>query len=148
MVAHGPFISMAAFCAWNRLSASAPVMFCGAMPFLRISCAHWVTAFTEAEEPSMPWLTEPFTMPPPFPQSRIGHIGIVLFSASAMPYCGDIEEARYSFPSLTTISPDKQQIARLAVARLIERLNGDAAQPAAHHVDYRLAIRESTGQRG
>ncbi len=59
----------------------------------------------------------------------------------------DIEEARYSFPSLTTISPDKQQIARLAVARLIERLDGDAAQPAAHHVDYRLAIRESTAQR-
>jgi LacI family transcriptional regulator, repressor for deo operon, udp, cdd, tsx, nupC, and nupG len=28
----------------------------------------------------------------------------------------DIEESRYSFPSLTTISPDKHEIARLAVA--------------------------------
>ena len=41
----------------------------------------------------------------------------------------DIEEARYSFPSLTTISPDKQQIARLAVARLIERLDGTPPSP-------------------
>jgi LacI family repressor for deo operon, udp, cdd, tsx, nupC, and nupG len=58
----------------------------------------------------------------------------------------DIEESRYSFPSLTTISPDKQQIARLAVARLFERLKGDTAPPAAQHVDYQLAIRESTGR--
>ena len=29
------------------------------------------------------------------------------------------------FPSLTTISPDKEGIARLAVARLLERLNED-----------------------
>jgi LacI family transcriptional regulator, repressor for deo operon, udp, cdd, tsx, nupC, and nupG len=56
----------------------------------------------------------------------------------------DIEESRFSFPSLTSISPDKQSIARLAVARLFERLNGDGGAPTAQHVEYRLAVREST----
>ncbi len=56
----------------------------------------------------------------------------------------DIEDARYTFPSLTTISPDKEDIARLAVARLFGRLNGDKATPASRRVEYRLVIREST----
>jgi len=59
----------------------------------------------------------------------------------------DIEDARYAFPSLTTISPDKENIARLAVARLFERIKGDEAAPASRSVEYRLVIRESTGGR-
>ncbi len=59
----------------------------------------------------------------------------------------DIEDARYTFPSLTTISPDKEDIARLAVARLFGRLNGDKAAPASRRVEYRLVIRESTAGR-
>ena len=53
----------------------------------------------------------------------------------------DIEESRYSFPSLTTISPDKHEIARLAVAQLFKRLKGDSAVPVSHHVEYRLVTR-------
>lgn len=56
----------------------------------------------------------------------------------------DIEEARYSFPALTTISPDKQEIARFAVAQLFGRLNARAAPPASHQAAYRLVVREST----
>jgi DNA-binding LacI/PurR family transcriptional regulator len=56
----------------------------------------------------------------------------------------DIEESRYSFPSLTTISPDKQEIARLAVAQLLHRLKGESAAPVSVHVEYRLVEREST----
>lgn len=56
----------------------------------------------------------------------------------------DIEESRYSFPALTTISPDKQEIARLAVARLFDRLEGDVAVPDSRSVAYRLLVREST----
>ena len=56
----------------------------------------------------------------------------------------DIEDARYAFPSLTTISPDKENIARLAVARLFDRMKGDEAPPASRSVDYRLVVREST----
>jgi DNA-binding LacI/PurR family transcriptional regulator len=41
----------------------------------------------------------------------------------------DIEDARYAFPSLTTSSPDKESIARLAVARLFDRMKGDEAPP-------------------
>jgi len=56
----------------------------------------------------------------------------------------DIEDARYTFPTLTTISPDKEDIARLAVARLFDRLKGDPATPASKSVEYRLVVREST----
>ncbi len=89
---------MAAFCAWNRLSASAPVMFCGVMPSLSTSCDHCVTAPTDAGSESIPWVASGLVTPPPFSQSRIGHIGIVLFSASAIPYCGELPPCE----SLTT----------------------------------------------
>src|SRR5580692_5793953 len=55
----------------------------------------------------------------------------------------DIEDARYAFPSLTTISPDKEGTARLAVARLFDRMKGDEAPPASANVAYRLVARES-----
>ncbi|MDG9719536.1 LacI family DNA-binding transcriptional regulator [Streptomyces sp. DH24] len=63
----------------------------------------------------------------------------------------DIEDGRYSTPTLTTVSPDKAQIARVAVDMLDAQINGprrkgrrlpDAREVAA---DYRLIVRESTG---
>ena len=59
----------------------------------------------------------------------------------------DIEDAQYTFPSLTTISPDKEGIARLAVAQLLDRLNGNEGTPASRSVEYRLVVRESTAGR-
>ncbi len=57
----------------------------------------------------------------------------------------DVDEAKFSVPTLTTISPDKQLIARCAVANLVERMNGGSeAPPRAVVVPHRLERREST----
>jgi LacI family transcriptional regulator, repressor for deo operon, udp, cdd, tsx, nupC, and nupG len=56
----------------------------------------------------------------------------------------DIEDGRYSTPSLTTISPDKNQIAKSAVQLLLNRLDGDRTPPAEISAGYTLEVREST----
>lgn len=54
----------------------------------------------------------------------------------------DIAEGRYSTPRLTTVSPDKEQIARRALAVLL-----DGPAPAGA-IAYRLSIRESSAGAG
>jgi DNA-binding LacI/PurR family transcriptional regulator len=57
----------------------------------------------------------------------------------------DIEEGRFSTPTLTTIRPDKEQIARLAVSLLHERLGSGRDQPPRElQADFSLMVREST----
>jgi DNA-binding LacI/PurR family transcriptional regulator len=57
----------------------------------------------------------------------------------------DIEEGRYSSPTLTTISPDTASIGRRAVAALIGRLDGSReAGPEEVQVPFELVTREST----
>jgi DNA-binding LacI/PurR family transcriptional regulator len=57
----------------------------------------------------------------------------------------DLEDGRYSIPSLTTISPDKEKIGDLAVAFLLGRINGTrTGSPERVEVPCRLIIREST----
>ncbi|WP_219468711.1 LacI family DNA-binding transcriptional regulator [Nonomuraea rhizosphaerae] len=56
----------------------------------------------------------------------------------------DIEEGQYSTPSLTTVAPDKAEIARRAVGVLLQSINGAAPQPAEIVVPHRLVVREST----
>jgi len=57
----------------------------------------------------------------------------------------DIEDSRFSTPTLTTVRPDKQQIARLAVSFLLSRIaDGLDAPPREVQVGYELAVREST----
>ena len=57
----------------------------------------------------------------------------------------DIEESRFSVPSLTTIAPDKDAIAREAVARLARRLKSSAGwEPEEVVVDHHLVVRESS----
>lgn len=58
----------------------------------------------------------------------------------------DIEEGRFSVPSLTSISPDKAQIAEAAVGLLEHRLEQPAvlAEPAEGiRVDFELVVRDS-----
>jgi LacI family transcriptional regulator, repressor for deo operon, udp, cdd, tsx, nupC, and nupG len=62
----------------------------------------------------------------------------------ALVGCDDIEEARYSTPMLTTIAPDKQQIADLAVDFLLSRMDGPAGPPRRVVAGHRLIVREST----
>lgn len=57
----------------------------------------------------------------------------------------DIEDGQFSIPTLTTIQPDKQQIAELAVGRLVARIEGmEVGEPAELVASHRLAVREST----
>lgn len=57
----------------------------------------------------------------------------------------DIEEGRYSAPTLTTVSPDKRQIAVLAVTRVEAAISGDWTAGQEYVVPFTLARRESTG---
>lgn len=57
----------------------------------------------------------------------------------------DIEEGRFGATTLTTVSPDKEAIARLAVECLLARLAGDPMpQARRRQPSHRLVVREST----
>ncbi|MEA9984339.1 MULTISPECIES: LacI family DNA-binding transcriptional regulator [Subtercola] len=58
----------------------------------------------------------------------------------------DIEDSSYSTPSLSTISPRRDEIAQEAVALLVERIEGTAPSTAAREVvtGFALIVREST----
>ncbi len=56
----------------------------------------------------------------------------------------DTREAKYLIPSLTTIAPDKEEIARLAVESLAEMLQSGRHQGSDNLVSHRLRVREST----
>ncbi|GIF76107.1 LacI family DNA-binding transcriptional regulator [Asanoa siamensis] len=56
----------------------------------------------------------------------------------------DIEDGRFSVPTLTTVVPDKAEIARLAVELLAKRLaTGSDGAPAELTAGYRVDLRES-----
>ncbi|MFB4276652.1 LacI family DNA-binding transcriptional regulator [Nonomuraea sp. MTCD27] len=56
----------------------------------------------------------------------------------------DIEEGQYSTPSLTTVAPDKGELARRAVDTLLESIRGELGSPPEIVVPHRLIVREST----
>lgn len=62
----------------------------------------------------------------------------------------DVEEGRFSVPSLSTISPDKAQIAEAAVGLLERRLDEPPGAPVGAEeiqIDFELVARESTLRR-
>ena len=59
----------------------------------------------------------------------------------------DIQEARFTTPSLTSIRPDKAKIAEVAVDMLIQRIQGSEAKPRDMRVGYELIVRESSSPR-
>jgi LacI family repressor for deo operon, udp, cdd, tsx, nupC, and nupG len=60
----------------------------------------------------------------------------------------DIEDGAFSTPTLSTISPDKQFIARTALDRVERKLSGAAPLSGELTIaPHRLTIRESTGSR-
>ena len=57
----------------------------------------------------------------------------------------DIEDGRFSVPSLSTVRPDKEFLARTAVRMLGERLGtGERARPARRARRLRAGVRGST----
>ena len=71
--------------------------------------------------------------------------GVLVPDDVAVVAVDDIEEARYSSPSLTSISPDKGRIARTAVDLLVGRITGTRVGPGELvEVGFELAVREST----
>lgn len=57
----------------------------------------------------------------------------------------DVEETRYAVPTLTTVAPDKREIAAMAVDALMSRLDGSATGPGAvRTAGHRLVVRESS----
>lgn len=55
-----------------------------------------------------------------------------------------IEEGQYSTPSLTTVAPDKAEIARAAVGTLLAAINGTTTSATEIVIPHRLIVREST----
>ncbi|MGC4808678.1 LacI family DNA-binding transcriptional regulator [Micromonospora sp. DT233] len=61
----------------------------------------------------------------------------------------DIEEGRFSSPTLSTVAPDKDEIGRLAVRRLVARIEGgEVPDPFTVQTPFVLVPRESTGPAG
>ncbi|WP_210507645.1 LacI family DNA-binding transcriptional regulator [Naasia sp. SYSU D00057] len=60
----------------------------------------------------------------------------------------DLDESRYSVPSLSSIDPGRDAIARMAVELLVERIaeKGERRPPRLLKPDFRLVARESTGE--
>jgi DNA-binding LacI/PurR family transcriptional regulator len=57
----------------------------------------------------------------------------------------DIEDGRFSNPTLSTVAPDKAEIARLAVELLAGRIHQDADSPPREvYAAHRLVPRESS----
>lgn len=56
----------------------------------------------------------------------------------------DIEDGRYSSPTLTTIAPDKQFIATTSVGRVIDRIEDEALPTTEIVAPHQLVVREST----
>ena len=56
----------------------------------------------------------------------------------------DIPYGRAATPTLTTVAPDRAQIARLAVESLVEQGRGVDHVPRNHPADFALVVREST----
>jgi DNA-binding LacI/PurR family transcriptional regulator len=75
----------------------------------------------------------------------IAEAGLRLPEDVAVIGLDDIEEGRFSTPTLTTISPDKEHIGRLAVRALIARIEGTPVNPPYDvQPPFRLVTREST----
>ena len=55
----------------------------------------------------------------------------------------DVEEGLFSTPSLTSIRPDKDWLARTAFDRLLRRLNGEDLQPEFLPIPFDLTVRET-----
>ncbi len=78
---------------------------------------------------------------------RLWEAGVRVPEAIAVAGFDDIEDGRFSVPTLTTVSPDKADLAQRAVERLALRIArpDDPLPPQEIEVGHRLVVGESTG---
>ena len=57
----------------------------------------------------------------------------------------DVEDGRWSRPSLSTVAPDKERLAEVAVGRLLGLVGGSQEPATSTLTPYRLVVRESSG---
>ncbi len=57
----------------------------------------------------------------------------------------DVEDGRWSRPSLTTVAPDKARLAEVAITRLMDLVGGAGGCACSTTTPHRLAVRESSG---
>jgi len=60
----------------------------------------------------------------------------------------DVEDGRWSRPSLSTVSPDKQRLAEVAVGRLLDLVGGSLEPASSTTTPYRMVVRESSSVHG
>jgi LacI family transcriptional regulator, repressor for deo operon, udp, cdd, tsx, nupC, and nupG len=56
----------------------------------------------------------------------------------------DIEEGRYHTPSITTVAPNKRELARRAVAMLLRQVETPGAEQSHQLIEHQLIVRESS----
>jgi DNA-binding LacI/PurR family transcriptional regulator len=72
--------------------------------------------------------------------------GVVVPDEVAVIGFDDVDDAAYASPSLSSVSPGREQIARTAVELLLARVAGTApAEPVRVVADFEIRERESTG---
>lgn len=77
----------------------------------------------------------------------LGEAGVKVPDDVAVIGFDNIDESRFSVPSMSSVDPGRDEIARVAVDTLLERITekGDPAPPRLILADYRIVGRESTG---
>lgn len=77
----------------------------------------------------------------------LGEAGVRVPDEVAVIGFDNIDESRFSVPSLSSVEPGRDQIAQVAVDLLLERVmeKGDRMPPRQILADFRLVKRESTG---
>jgi DNA-binding LacI/PurR family transcriptional regulator len=77
----------------------------------------------------------------------LGEAGVRVPDDVALMGFDNIDETRFSVPSMSSVDPGRDQIAELAVSMLVERINakGDVPPPRQVLADFAVVARESTG---
>ena len=74
-----------------------------------------------------------------------GRVGVGIPAQLSVIGYDDIDGAGYTSPPLTTVAPPKRDMARLAIALLIERIGGSATPLHQDALGSKLIVRASTG---